>query len=101
VDGPVYEEYIVDYVLPSIAAKVPAAMKAGIIKLQQDNAGPHIVLKRSMKLVDCCKRLNLNIELVHQPSKSPDLNVLDLCFFNSLRSEYFQHELAMSREALI
>ncbi len=35
-----------------------------------------------------------NFALKNQPSQSPDLNVLDLCFFNSLQSIQQQYNIA-------
>jgi hypothetical protein len=61
------------------------------IKIQQDNARPHIK-PTDPDFVAAVARSNFNIQLLCQPANSPDMNVLDLGYFNSIQS--LQHEAA-------
>lgn len=59
--------------------------------LQQDNAGPHALFGDAT--VEAAGREGgWKIRLVCQPPNSPDLNVLDLGFFNSIQSLQYQEE---------
>jgi len=55
------------------------------IKIQQDNACPHIA-PTDESFLNAAQALNLNVQLICQPANSPDLNVLDLGFFHSIQS---------------
>jgi hypothetical protein len=55
------------------------------IYIQQDNATPHIRPNDPVSL-QVVAQSNLNIQLIQQPPNSPDMNVLDLCFFRSIQS---------------
>jgi hypothetical protein len=83
----VYENFLVDKVLPDIRRKVPLHIQRGTIYIQQDNATPHrINMERfnekcaTLGLVDC--------RIMFQPSQSPDFNICDLSFFPSIQSIY-------------
>ena len=82
VDSEVWERYMLKEVYPALQMKVGQWAKKIII--QADNATPH---KASIQ------RLNVHgascvppIEIIKQPSQSPDTNLLDLCFFSSPKS---------------
>ncbi|KAF0728389.1 hypothetical protein Ae201684_013753 [Aphanomyces euteiches] len=84
VTSEVYFDMLVSNVLPAIKRKM-SFMKNSKIFIQQDNAGPH------SKSVN--HRFNQvgsydgwNVALKNQPANSPDFNVLDLGFFNSIQS---------------
>jgi hypothetical protein len=62
-----------------------AASKQETIRVQQDNAGAH-VLPNDKALMDAMAEGGWDIELVCQPAQSPDFNVLDLAFFRSIQS---------------
>ena len=79
----VYRKWLIEWLLPAIKEKFPPSNR--VIKIQQDNARPHIQPQDSMFL-QAAQRLGLNVELVCQPPNSPDLNVLDLGYFNSIQS---------------
>ncbi|KAF0701882.1 hypothetical protein AaE_016263 [Aphanomyces astaci] len=65
----VYQDFVLNLVLPAIKAKMPSVCKR--VMLQQDNATPH------MSIADA---------VLQAPPNSPDLNVLDLGFFASIQA---------------
>ena len=96
VDRDTYREYIVDKVLPSIATKWPRPEWNGdeppTIYIQQDGATSHInpwdpAIEAKLQTLGVAHD---RIKLVTQPPNSPDLNLNDLGFFNSLQSTYYQ-----------
>ena len=79
----VVRKMLIDNVLPAIKSKWP---KSGSnIIIQQDNAGPHLHPDDD-ELMEAMQHPKFEIKLVCQPSNSPDFNVLDLGFFNSIQS---------------
>jgi hypothetical protein len=54
------------------------------VLVQMDNASPHTGHHMIQNLEENCVLLNKKIKYITQPPNSPDLNVNDLCFFNSL-----------------
>ncbi|KAF0685493.1 Aste57867_22629 [Aphanomyces stellatus] len=80
----VYREFIVDKVLPAIAAKWPKIDRT--VLLQHDNARAHVT-PNDAKLrfeLDTYNHRGWNISLAPQPPNSPDLNILDLGFFAAI-----------------
>ncbi|TBU11490.1 DDE-like endonuclease [Hamiltosporidium tvaerminnensis] len=65
------------------------SVTAKTIYVQQDNARPHLS-DNDVDIVAFGSADNWNIKFKAQPANSPDLNVLDLGFFNSIQS--LQHE---------
>ena len=53
--------------------------------MQLDNASTHVGLGTLEKLNSYCRKNGYNISYETQPSNSPDLNICDLSFFNSLK----------------
>ncbi|KAF0706140.1 hypothetical protein AaE_014255 [Aphanomyces astaci] len=82
VNAEVYRKMIVDNVVPAIKAKMPRQSQANIIYLQQDNASPHASVTTQRLL----ERGVTGIGVSNQPPNSPDFNVLDLGYFNSIQS---------------
>lgn len=78
---------LIEKLLPAIKEKFP--VRNGKIKIQQDNARPHI-RPDDEEFRNAVQRLGLDVELVQQPPNSPDLNVLDLGFFNAIQSLQYQ-----------
>jgi hypothetical protein len=83
-DRDLYQKMLVDLVLPDIKKKMPVNIN---IMLQQDGAKSHLqeddeVFKA--KVMEMYGDLNA-VELYTQPAQSPDLNVNDIGFFNSLQ----------------
>ena len=73
-------------VVPAIKAKMPRRDQGGVIYLQQDNASPHKCVTTQLLL----ERGVSGIEVANQPPNSPDMNVLDFGYFNSIQS--LQHQ---------
>lgn len=87
IDAAEYKKMIDDNVLPAIKSKLPRSHKKRIVYIQQDNAKPHSY--RNGEHVPQAGD-GWSIEFKSQPPNSPDLNVLDLGFFNSIQS--LQHQ---------
>ncbi|KAH9103000.1 hypothetical protein AeMF1_020566 [Aphanomyces euteiches] len=86
VNSEVYRSVIFKNVIPAIKDKMPAAtVKRGVV-IQQDNAGPHSGVTTKRLRDDNCE----GISILNQPSNSPDFNILDLGFFNSIQSLQYQ-----------
>jgi hypothetical protein len=88
-DRDMYREMLCDLVLPDIRNKMP--INNGII-LQQDGAGSHLPLDDPVFKARVAELFGDEsaVKLYTQPAQSPDLNVNDLGFFNSLQSLYYQ-----------
>ena len=84
-------DFLVEKVLVSIREKWPTGSIAQQIKIQQYNAQRHLHPTDPL-FKEESERLGLNIELFNQPPNSPDLNVLDLGYFNAIQS--IQHKKA-------
>ncbi|ETV79833.1 hypothetical protein H257_07049 [Aphanomyces astaci] len=78
-----YKRMLVDNVLPSILARFPQETKT--IVVQHDNATPHAVTFHA-EVVAASQSGERRIVFGAQPANSPDLNILDLGFFNSIQS---------------
>ena len=78
-----------DNIIPSIKEKWPIGHKTVII--QQDNAGPH-TKEGDLDIAAACADDHFDINVICQPPNSPDFNVLDLGFFNSIQA--LQHQNA-------
>lgn len=74
---------------PAIRKKWPIDSQNRPIFIQQDNAKPHLS-EHDEDVVKEGNRDGFKIQLKPQPANSPDFNVLDLGFFNSIQS--LQHE---------
>jgi hypothetical protein len=81
----VMRDYLCQLVVPAIQDKWPDEDVGRTIYIQQDNAKPH-VLPNDEGFRQAVAQTDLDIRLIQQPPNSPDLNVLDLCFFRSLQS---------------
>ena len=84
----VYRDCLIDHVIPAIKARWPRN-ESKSIKIQQDNASSHVLLDDA-KVLAACTDSGWDIRMVNQPAKSPDLNVLDLGFFNAIQSLQYQ-----------
>lgn len=86
VNGEVYKDYVVSKLLPAIEAKWPRG-SSNLVVIQQDNATPHGAgLRKAVCGAAGNGRRGLKIVVENQPPNSPDLNILDLGFFNSIQS---------------
>ncbi|KAK1934101.1 hypothetical protein P3T76_011304 [Phytophthora citrophthora] len=84
----VYTKMLCEKVFPAIRDKWPGK-KSRTIKVQQDNAGPH-VQEDNADVAKAGQQEGWNIKVVCQPARSPDMNVLDLGFLNSLQLLQYQ-----------
>lgn len=83
------KKMILENVIPAIKSKFPVANKQKPVYVQQDNARPHSC-DNDKDLVAEGSRDGWSIQFKSQPPNSPDLNVLDLGFFNSIQA--LQHK---------
>ena len=84
---------LIDNILPAICEKWPcsrAGKTCSKILIQQDNAKPH-GFENDPILEAALTRDGFDIQLTFQTSNTPDLNILDLGFFNAIQS--LQHQL--------
>lgn len=86
-----YTKMMVRLVLPAIKAMWPPGELHKTIHIQHDNATPHIKTDHPEFLAKNAE-LGIHTTLYFQPPNSPDTNILDLCFFNSIQS--LQHTYA-------
>ncbi|GMF50356.1 unnamed protein product [Phytophthora fragariaefolia] len=80
-----YRAMLIDKRLPAILSKRPGGGRGTRIRIQQDNASPHIDPKDSA-FCAAVSALDLNVALKFQPPNSPDLNCLDLEAFNAIQA---------------
>ena len=98
VDRTEYRDMMIGSVLPAIIEKWPTCPISGPpINIQQDGAKPHFVVDENGVCKDREWNLALQehglegqINMITQPANSPDVNVNDLGFFNSLQSYYLK-----------
>ncbi|GAX12673.1 hypothetical protein FisN_13Lu158 [Fistulifera solaris] len=84
----VIRQMIIEELLPAIKEKMLCSERHRII-IQQDNAKPHCDVDDPI-LIEAAEDGNFGISFRCQPPNSPDLNVLDLGFLNSIQS--LQHK---------
>jgi hypothetical protein len=72
-------------VLPAIVARWPREDAGKTIWIRQDNAPSH-VSPDDEQFAAAVAQTGLDIRIINQPPNSPDMNVLDLGFFASLKS---------------
>ena len=85
VNREVMREYLIDKVIPAIRDMWPREDVGKTIFIQQDNARTH-VRPDDPTFLEAVAASGLDIQLMQQPANSPDMNVLDLGFFNSIQS---------------
>lgn len=76
-------------ILATIREKMAWARDAHIV-IQHDGAPGHWGGGNNVRLRDAALEGGWNITFETQPAQSPDLNLCDLCFFNSLQKASFQ-----------
>ena len=97
VDRDSYREMLIDNLIPAILTKFPDLVTP--IKIQQDNARPHID-PDDTNFVEAAEKQGLPVEMYCQSPQSPDFNVWDLGFFRSLDGLQ-QEQTANTLEELI
>jgi hypothetical protein len=86
-----FEEFLCEKVLHDIAHVVPVELFDRPIYIQLDNATPHkIETGPGSKFYDKVQEIGIDVRLKFQPSQSPDMNICDLSFFNSIQSLYYK-----------
>jgi hypothetical protein len=88
-NGEIYNNFVINHILPDIADNCPPEMLAKEIKIIHDNATPHSKIDED-EFRDKCIELGINVTLNFQPPQSPDLNINDLSFFSSVQSLYYK-----------
>ncbi|KAE9290230.1 hypothetical protein PF008_g25668 [Phytophthora fragariae] len=78
-------DMLINDVIPAIKEKWPQAQKGISIRLQQDNAKPHVLENDAAVIAAGCSN-GWTMYPLNQPAQSPDLNCLDLSFFLSIQS---------------
>lgn len=90
IDRQVYKDFICNKVIPAINNKWPLCHRDNPIRIQQDNAKPHLIPADDQQLLEAVAATGLNISFRNQPPNSPDTNVLDLGYFAAIQS--LQHK---------
>jgi hypothetical protein len=85
-------------ILDTIKEKMPWAKNDKIV-IQHDGAPGHNGKGNSVFLAQAGVQGGWNITIDTQPAQSPDTNLCDLCFFNSLQSQSFQIRSQCTTEA--
>lgn len=85
-------------ILDTIKEKMPWAKNDNIV-IQHDGAPGHNGKGNSVFLAQAGMQDGWNITIDTQPAQSPDTNLCDLCFFNSLQSQSFQIRSQCTTEA--
>ena len=79
VTSSVYENLLVDKILPAIKKKWPRSYRTCLpIVVQDDNTRSHSVSARAAFENEASSDQGLNIVVRPQPARSPDFNILDL-----------------------
>ena len=88
VNGKEHEKMMIEHVLPALKEKWPGSKKETIY-IQMDNVKPHTQAV-DRRFHEAAKEGGWDIRIRRQPAKSPDVNTLDLGFFNSIQSLQYQ-----------
>ena len=91
VNQPTYREMLINKLLPAILQKWPTSFRDQTIKIQQDNARPHISVDDPQWL-NAVAATQMDIKLVRQPPNSPDMNVLDLGLFAAIQAAQYKKD---------
>lgn len=84
------KEFLIEKVLPRIRERWPREDFGKPIYIQQDNARTHVD-PTDEYFRAAASQQGFDIRLMCQPPNSPDLNILDLGFFNAIQT--LQHEV--------
>ncbi|CAM9779712.1 unnamed protein product, partial [Heterosigma akashiwo] len=102
-----YKRMVIDRVLPALWAGCPRSLshfangQPKVLYIQDDGACAHGKLAEDPEFLAACTAGGFDFQLRRQPSQSPDLNVLDLGFFNHLQSLTWRRKFFKSPEGLI
>jgi len=100
----VHRQMMIQNVIPAIADRFPKKYSRGrlqnqVVRVQYDNAPVHMNADEFSDVMEGNVIPGMTLELLPQPPNSPDLNVLDLCLFNSLQV-FSWHENSKTLEEL-
>ncbi|GMF24417.1 unnamed protein product [Phytophthora fragariaefolia] len=84
----IYVQMLKDKVFPAIRKKWPGR-KTRVIRVQQDNAGPHFEEDHG-EVIAAGQERGWKIKMVCQPPRSPMCNILDLGIFNCIQSAQYR-----------
>jgi hypothetical protein len=87
VTAEVFEEIVINKLLPDIAFKYTEEVLRNELRIQLDNTTPHKV--DSKQFNSKCQELGLDCSLYYQPPQSSDCNICDLSFFPAMQSIYY------------
>ena len=91
VTAAIYKEFMLEKVLPAIMKKWPPSYRKHPIWINEDNSRCHPEsVRKAMQEAAALK--GWDIRGRHQPANSPDFNVLDLGFFNSIQSLHYKSD---------
>lgn len=79
------KSFLIEKVIPKIHEMWPGEDSRKTIFIQQDNARTHVD-PRDEEFQVAASENGFDIQLLCQPANSPDLNILDLGFFNAIQS---------------
>ena len=97
----VYREVLTKQILNDLKKKWPSRRDRRI-KIQHDGATCHIKNDDAKFRAYCAEHMQgWDIEIVVQPARSPDLNVLDLGFFSSLQTLQWSYDFPDNCNALV
>ena len=97
IDADWYKDWYIDELLPEIKKKMPWQRSKRVV-VQQDGASPHTGKGNPEILNSAGMGRGWLVELVTQPSQSPDLNITDLGFFASLKSRVWGMNASSANE---
>lgn len=84
-----HRDMVINKILPAIKSKWPRSYRKQPIYIQEDNAPAHSVAVRRA-VAEAGAEDGWDISVKPQPAQSPDMNILDLGFFNSIQSLQYQ-----------
>ncbi|XP_058726901.1 uncharacterized protein LOC131598302 [Vicia villosa] len=88
----VIRTFLIEKILPVIKEKWPIEEKGSPIFIQQDNARTHIDC-HDEEFCRVASQDGFDIRIMCQPANSPDLNILDLGYFNAIQSLQYKESL--------
>ena len=97
IDADWCKDWYIDELLPAIKKKMPWQRSKRVVA-QQDGASPHTGEGNPEILNSAGMGRGWLVELVTQPSQSPDLNITDLGFFASLKSRVWGMNASSANE---
>ena len=98
-DAERYVALMTEKVLPAIS-EAYRRRGVGKVVVQHDGAPPHVGKDAEARINKAAKKLRPPIEIIRQPSQSPDTNICDLSFFRALASCVAKRRRGLERQRL-